>query len=182
MTRVAVIGDGPAGLSAALLLAKNNISVRVYGRDGTPMHKAMLYNYLGLEEMDGTDFQQLARKQVEGYGGEVVMAEVSALEPSEAGFAVRAGGSEQAHFNYVVLATGSAVKLGESVGAEKEGSALKADRDGKTSVPKLYAAGWSSRPQKNQAIISAGDGAAAALDILTAESGRPFRDFDVKKG
>jgi len=58
MADVLIVGDGPAGLSAALFLAKNDMSVTVFGQDTTPMHKAMLYNYLGIPEMTGSDFQK----------------------------------------------------------------------------------------------------------------------------
>jgi len=39
--------------------------------------------------------------------------------------------------------------------------------------------GWSTRLKKIQAIISAGDGACAALDILSAKAGEDMHDFDL---
>jgi thioredoxin reductase (NADPH) len=60
-----VIGDGPGGLSAALFLAKSGLEVSVYGQDKTAMHWALLKNYLGLPEVHGSEFQKVARKQVE---------------------------------------------------------------------------------------------------------------------
>jgi thioredoxin reductase (NADPH) len=47
MARIIIVGDGPGGLSAALLLAKNGHTVSVYGQDQTPMHHAQLHDYLG---------------------------------------------------------------------------------------------------------------------------------------
>ena len=43
----------------------------------------------------------------------------------------------------------------------------------------LYVIGWSTRLKKIQAIISAGDGACAALDILSAKAGEDIHDFDL---
>ena len=62
-----------------------------------------------------------------------------------------------------------------------EKKTIDADRNGRTEVPNLYAAGWLVRPDKIQAIISAGDGAAAALDILSIEAGKDIHDFDEAK-
>jgi hypothetical protein len=38
--------------------------------------------------------------------------------------------------------------------------------------------GRSARPGRSQAIISAGDGARAALDILAREAGKDVQDWD----
>ncbi len=169
MADILIIGDGPAGLSAALFLAKNGHQPTVFGTDQTPMHKAMLYNYLGIEEMTGSDFQRLARQQVQRHGVTIVDAEVTDLAKTGETFAVTAGGDSYA-----------APALAKSIGLElNEKKTVDTDRDGRTAVDRCYVVGWSSRPEKIQAIISAGDGAAAALDILSREAGKPFHDFDV---
>ena len=69
MTDVLIVGDGPAGLSAALFLAKNEMSVKVFGQDQTLMHKAVVYNYLGIPDITGSEFQKISRQQVEKFGG-----------------------------------------------------------------------------------------------------------------
>ncbi len=52
------------------------------------------------------------------------------------------------------------------------------DRDGRSSLDGVYVVGRSVRPTRSQAIISAGDGAAAALDILAREAGKDVQDWD----
>ena len=69
--------------------------------------------------------------------------------------------------------------LAEALGVPKEADGLGADRDGRTSIDGLYVIGWSTRLKKIQAIISAGDGACAALDILSAKAGEDLHDFDL---
>ena len=88
MADVLIIGDGPAGLSAALFLAKNGQRVTVFGQDSTPMHKAMLYNYLGIPEMTGSEFQRVSRAQVQQQGGQIEDVEVTHAEKTDTGFAI----------------------------------------------------------------------------------------------
>lgn len=179
MADVLIVGDGPAGLSAALFLAKNNMSVTVYGQNSTPMHKAMLYNYLGIPEMTGTDFQNVSREQVKKLGAEIVDEEITAAEKTVSGFAVTTAGGQRVEGKYLILASGTNTKLAEGLGLEKKDKGIVADQDGKTSVEGLYAVGWNTRLIRTQAIISAGQGAATALEILSVEAGEDVHDFDV---
>jgi len=176
MASVIVIGDGPGGLSAALFLAKNKQDVTVFGQDGTWMNSAVLFNYLGLPKITGKEFQAIAKQQVRDQGGTVLDAEVTSLAQSPAGgFNVTAGG--QVHqAKYVVLAMGTKLELASGLGLPAR--AISADRNGRTEIENAYVVGWATRPDKIQAIISAGDGAAAALDILSKEAGKDVHDFD----
>lgn len=183
MARTVIIGDGPAGLSAALLLAKNGHETRVYGEDGTLLHHAHLHNYLGVVDTDGSDFQATARRQAEAAGATLVDAEVVAVEAAEdRGFTVRTA-EDEVHADHVVLAGGRGVaKLAAALGAASQDGAITTDGDAATSVPGLYAAGHLVRPRRSQAIISAGDGAKAALDILSREAGEDVHDWDSPAG
>lgn len=179
MPRTAVIGDGPAGLSAALLLAKNDHDTIVFAQDGSLMHKAHLYNYLGIEDLSGSDFQRIARRQVAAVGADLRDVEVLEVTADGDGFTVRTDDGEQT-VDHVVLAGGKAASgIAQSLGAEQTDGGLLVDADGRTSVDGLYAAGHLVRPQRSQAIISAGDGAAAALDILSREAGKDVHDWNV---
>lgn len=179
MADVLIVGDGPAGLSAALFLAKNEMSVTVFGQDGTPMHKAMLYNYLGIPEMTGSEFQRVSREQVQKLGATLVDDEVTGAEKTANGFAVTTSGGGRQEGKYLILASGTNTKLAEGLGLEKKNKGIVADEDGKTSVENLFAVGWNTRLIRTQAIISAGQGAATALEILSLEAGEDVHDFDV---
>ena len=179
MPDVIVVGDGPGGLSVALFLAKNDMSVTVFGQDKTLMHKAMLYNYLGIPKIAGPEFQQIGREQVRGFGGEIQDVEVSSVEKGEGRFVVETADGQSHQSQYLILVTGPSNPLAESLGVAKEADGLAADRNGRTSVEGLYVIGWSTRLKKIQAIISAGDGACAALDILSAKAGEDIHDFDL---
>ncbi len=180
MARIAVVGDGPAGLSAALFLAKNGHETTVLGDDDSLMEHAELHNYLGVDGLAGAEFQDRARSQVAAAGADLLTTRVEDVRETDDGFAVvPADGTESLAVDYVVLAGGKkSQELATSAGAEVVDGAVVVDGHGRTSISGLYAAGHLVRPDRSQAIISAGVGAAAALDILSRESGSDVHDWD----
>jgi thioredoxin reductase len=179
MPDVIIIGDGPAGLAAALFLAKNGLGVEVYGKNGSWVNHAMLKNYLGVSPIEGPDFLRRAREQVSSLGAVLIDAEVETLTDKGDAFEVKTTEGKVAEARYLVLAGGPKSALVKQLGFEvdKKGYA-QADRSGRTKIDRAYVAGWSTRADKVQAQISAGDGAAVALDILSREKGKDFHDFD----
>lgn len=179
MAKAIVIGDGPAGLSAALFLAKNGVDTVVYGQDKTAMHAAELHNYLGLSELAGTEFQHIARGQVTDQGGQLREDAVSEVALTGTSLTVRTEGGDDETADYLVLAGGKAAeRLADQLGVERGDAGVSVDADGRTSVDRVYAAGRLTRPKRSQAIISAGAGARAALDILAREAGKDVVDWD----
>ena len=175
---VVIVGDGPGGLSAALFLAKNGLSTVVYGQDKTAMHWALVRNYLGVNEIHGSEFQKLSRQQVSRWGALLQDRHVDAVTRTSSGFNVTLEGGEQVSARYVILSEGKSPRLAQELGASFDGPRVVTDRNNQTSVPGVYAVGRSARPGRSQAIISAGDGAVAAIDILSKEKGQDFSDWD----
>jgi thioredoxin reductase (NADPH) len=182
MTDVIIIGDGPGGLSAALFLAKNGQAVTVFGQDKSSMHAAMLYNYLGIPEITGAEFQKIAHEQVQKFGAKIQGQQVTGIEKTASGFTVTAETGERYESKYLIIAEGKGLKLAQSLVLATTSTGVEVDQNYRTSVDNLYVVGRSTRIPRSQAIISAGSGAIAALDILSAEKGKDFNDFDsVKK-
>ena len=179
MADVLIVGDGPGGLSAALFLAKNEMDVIVFGQDATLVHKAMLYNYLGIPKMAGSEFQKISREQAEGFGAKILDVEVTGVEKIPGGFAATTGGGDRYEGRYLILASGTNLALAEGLGLDKTGDGIEVDRDCRTAIERVYAVGWSTKMRKIEGIIAAGHGASAALDILSAEAGKEVHDFDV---
>ncbi|MEM9520552.1 MAG: thioredoxin reductase [Actinomycetota bacterium] len=177
MAAIAIVGDGPGGLSAALFLAKAGHDVKVLGKDSTVMHYAYLHNYLGAPDISGSDFQAAARAQAAAQGAALIETEVSAVAQTDGGFEVTSeAGTHTAE--YLILGEGKGAPLASSLGITDADDAVTVDRDGRTSIPGVYVIGRSARPARSQAIISAGDGAAAALDILSTIEGKDVQDWD----
>ena len=181
MTEVAVVGGGPAGLSAALFTQKNGLDTVVFDTDETWMYHAHLFNYLGIRSISGDEFMEIARGQVRDRGVTLNQdEEVTGVERSGDGFALTTT-EGQYEADYVVLATGDDRELAEQLGCaftDHEEPVVDVDVTMETSVEDLYATGAMVRTGEYEAIISAGDGGAAALNILSKEKGEQFHDFD----
>ena len=180
MTSVLVVGGGPAGLSAALFAAKNGLDATVFDTDETWMHKAHLFNYPGIGSIDGDAFMGVTRQQADDFGVDRRQGEeVTAVSADGDGFAVTTGDGEY-EAAYLVLATGADRSLAEDLGcATTDEGVVDVGVDMETSVDDAYATGAMVRAEEWQAVISAGDGAAAALNILSKEKGEHYHDFDV---
>lgn len=179
MTHITVIGGGPAGLSAALFTAKNGLETSVFDTDETWMHKAHLFNYLGIDSIDGDEFMTEARDQIDEFGVDRHQGEsVTGVDRNGGGFTVTTDDGEH-DSEYVILATGADRDLAEDLGcAFTDDGTVDVNISMETSVENAYATGAMVRAEEWQAVISAGDGAAAALNILTKEKGEHFHDFD----
>lgn len=179
MSTVAIIGGGPAGLSTALFTAKNDLDTLVFDTDETWMHKAHVYNYLGIDQIGGTEFMERAREQIKNFDADLHMGEeVTGVNQNGDGFTVQTDDGEY-DASYVVFATGTDTELPEELGCEMtENDLVDVDLNMRTSIENAFAVGSMIRNQKWEAVISAGDGGAAALQILSDEAGEPIHDFD----
>ncbi len=178
MASIAIVGDGPGGLSAALFLAKNGQEVTVYGTDETAMHHAHLYNYLGVPDLGGSEFQAIAKAQVAGFGAEIRAVRVTGVGTTEDGFEVTTEAGDTQMAQYLVLTEGKSPELALSLGLEETEDGIAHDREFHTSIDGVYVLGRAARRKRSQAIISAGAGATAAVDILSRIEGKHIQDWD----
>ncbi|GGK75479.1 NAD(P)/FAD-dependent oxidoreductase [Haloarcula sebkhae] len=179
MADVAVVGGGPAGLSAAQYAAKNDLETITFDTDESWMHKAHLFNYPAVRSISGEEFLTIARGQARDRGATLYETEVTAIDQTDDGFVLTTDDDEYTA-EYVVLATGGDRSLAEDLGCTfTDEDVVDVTVDMETSVENVYATGAMGRAEKWQAVIAAGDGAAAVLDILSKEKGEYYHDFDM---
>lgn len=132
---VVVVGGGPAGLSAALVLGRSLRSVLVIDA-GEPRNAPAdhMHNYLGREGTRPTELLAIGREEVTRYGVEVRVGRVSSARRTADGFTLllESGGSVAAR--RVVLATGVIDVLPEIPGL--------AERFGRDVLHCPYCHGW----------------------------------------
>jgi thioredoxin reductase (NADPH) len=173
---VAVVGGGPAGLTAAIYTARAGLETTVFD-DG----ESILARNAHLENMPGfpagvnaRTFLKATREQAADAGVEFREERVEHVADAENGFRVH--GEETYDADFVVAASWPDVSYLDDFELERiqRGSKtmLSVDEFGRTDVDGVYAAGRIAR-QYHQAVVAAGHGATVGLTIVE-DSEEPY--------
>lgn len=102
-----IIGAGPAGMSAAIYLARKKMKILVLSSDfGGQMAKAAsVENYLGFEKISGTELVDRFQKHMALTGVEVKNIPVDSIQKKDQNFSVKAG-EETLETKTVIIASG----------------------------------------------------------------------------
>jgi thioredoxin reductase len=160
---VAVVGGGPAGLSAALLLARCRRRLAVCDHSRPRNYAARIVNgYLGLEGMSPTALREAGRRQVSAYGAELIDREVTGVKRREGRFSrfeISISGHAPIEARKLLLATGVRDTLPDVEGlAELYGTSVH-------HCP--YCDGWEHRDERLVALGSGDDAASLGLSLRT---------------
>ncbi|MDE1821846.1 MAG: thioredoxin-disulfide reductase [Euryarchaeota archaeon] len=122
-TRVAILGSGPAGLTAALYTARANLRPVVIAgvpAGGQLMITNEVENYPGFPEgIQGPELIDLFRKQAERFGTRILDDSVSRLDVKHRPFRLWTAGGTEIVADSVIVATGAQAKWLNVPGEEK---------------------------------------------------------------
>jgi len=152
---VAIIGGGPAGLSAALVLGRARRRVVVID-DGEPRNARAghMQGFLSRDGTPPTKLLQAGRGEIRRYGVELVEERVV---EAHAGFALQLAGGRTVHARQVLLATGAADDLPDIPGAR--------ERWGRDFLHCPYCHGWEVRDQA-VGVLATGPGSVQHAHLL----------------
>lgn len=187
MYDIAIIGAGPAGSSAALFAAKAGKKTVVIDNDASITKRAWVENHYGVEAIGGDELFELGKKQAAKFGAEYIQGKVTGGEPTSEGVKLATEDGHTVEAKHVILATGLLTDLAEKLGVQlKPGTeprvktVVDAGPDGRTNVANVWAAGAAAGVSLHT-IITAGDGAKVAINIISELNGERYVDHDVAK-
>lgn len=182
MLDVAIVGGGPAGLSAALVLGRCRRRVVVVDA-GRPRnaHSHALHGFLGRDGVSPLELLTIAREQLRPYSVELVDAEVRAARRHDAGgFELELDDASRLFARRLLLATGIRDRLPAVEGF--------APLYGKTAHHCPFCDGWEARDQPIVAWARAEDAVEFATllstwshDVLVVTDGEPLSPRDAER-
>ncbi len=199
---VAVIGGGPAGLSAGVFLARAGLETMIFEHGKSTLQKcAHLENYLGFPAgIRPNTFLDIARDHAETAGCGIVRSEVTAVrQPEPDGFILecaegfpgdssRTDGVGTLRVQFLLVVSWSDTEFLAPLGVDTHEEAghddiqvVDVDHDGRTNIEGLYAAGRVT-DQHHQAIVNAGHGAHVALTLIEDIQPQFYNDWVVPEG
>ncbi len=122
-TKVAIIGSGPAGLTAAIYAGRANLSPILFTgvpAGGQLMITTEVDNFPGFPKgVQGPELMELMRQQAERFGTVMVEDDVSSVDFSHRPFVLRGGSGAVVEAESVIVATGASALWLDVPGEEK---------------------------------------------------------------
>jgi thioredoxin reductase (NADPH) len=112
--KVAIIGSGPAGYTAAIYAARANLAPLMFTglqSGGQLMLTTLVENYPGfVDGIDGPVLMETMRKQAERFGTDMIAEDVTSVDFSKRPFTLQAEGATY-QADTVIIATGASAKM-----------------------------------------------------------------------
>jgi len=109
MYELAIVGAGPAGMTAAVYAARKRINTLLLSKDlgGQPLWTAGIENYMGYQFIEGPELMQKFQEQVKQFPVEQKIGQgVAALSRVDGGFEIKTDKDESYQAKAVIIASG----------------------------------------------------------------------------
>lgn len=186
MYEIAIIGGGPAGVSAAIFTAKAGKKTAVIDSGKSMTNRAWLENHYGVAKISGPDLLSTGKDQASTLGAEFISDDVFNIIQDGESFVIKSE-SQEFQAKHVLFATGISTDLAEKVGLKlvpgtepRIKSIIETDKDGRTNINGIWAAGTVAGVSIHT-IVTAGHGAAVAINIISELNGERYVDHDILK-
>ena len=187
MKTVIVIGGGLSGLQAGVFTAKAGEETLVLDTDESLVYNTSnIQNLVGHDSVSGEELLRSGRDKLEEFGGEFKQEKVESVKENEEVFLVT---TEESRYEseYLVLASAGILDYAKTLELELEEGVdeiymmdehVKTDESNKAvGTEKVYAAGLANT-WEYQVSVAIGDGAKAAVNLLTDKYGEHYQDHD----
>jgi thioredoxin reductase len=188
MHEIVIIGGGPAGASAAIFAAKAGKKTLVIDSAQSMTKRAWVENHYGLPEgIGGPDLIEAGTKHAAKFGAEFVSGKATKLISGEGSVKIEMENGDAYEAAHVILATGVLADLAETSGIRtKPGTepriktVIDATAEGRTNIGNVWAAGTAAGLSVHT-IVTAGDGARVAINVISELNGERYVDHDILK-
>ncbi|HJV46818.1 MAG TPA: FAD-dependent oxidoreductase [Bacillota bacterium] len=187
MYDVIVIGGGSTGGSAALFTGKAGKKTLVIDSNQSITKRAWMDNHYGVDGISGPDMLEIGKKQATKFGAEWANDVVTDIRTENGIHTIVTEGDKSYETKHVILATGMSVQLAEKIGLTiipgtepRVKNIIQVNTQGKTNKEGIWAAGAVAGVSLHT-IITAGDGAKVAINIISEMNGERYVDHDVLK-
>ena len=184
MKTVIVIGGGVAGLQAGVFTAKAGEETLVLDTgESLVLNTSNIQNLITDDSVAGRELLKRGKEKLEEFGGEFREEKVENVERTDEGLKVVTSEADYETEYVVATSAGDLTYLEDLVEFEDgvEGPYMM-DRHIKTNghnkgAERIYAGGLANT-WEYQTSVAIGDGAKAAVNLLTDKYGEPFEDHD----
>jgi thioredoxin reductase len=186
MYDIVIIGGGPAGASAAIFTGRAGLQTLVIDADKGFTRRAMINNHLGIPDgITGPELVDRGRQHAANAGAEWVDGTATSLAKDGDHLVIRTEDGHEYEARDVLLTQGINMSLAKESGIDtvpgtepRIQTVIAVDTDGQTSKPGVWAAGTAAGVSVHT-IVTAGDGARVALNIISRQRGERHVDHDI---
>lgn len=188
MVEIAIIGGGPAGSSAALFAAKAGKKTLVIDSDQSITKRAWVENHYGITAgVSGPDLVEAGKQQAKKFGAEYVSDKATKVVPGNSGLVIETESGQTYEAQHVIVATGVMADFAEASGLTTKPATepriktiIDVTPEGRTNIANIWAAGTVAGVSVHT-IITAGDGAKVAINVISELNGERYVDHDMLK-